>query len=714
MKSEIIHGKQFLEQGIVFLIFAALGGTLGALSGSGSSIRTHCEIAVGYAMTGDLPVIVDIKRSEPAAVDNLDRFLRRDGSVTLNPVGLKFVKYEDAEVIGKTYTLPMAGLWLQFLIGAIWRCFGFNWNVVAICIGSLFVGISGVFSVAILRKFVPPVIAILISVFACISPVVIESLPHFRDFSKLPFFIFSGWLALRCCTLNFTEKRELVLIFAGGLVLGFGLGFRTDILLTVLVVAACITFGRSPEKPFLSSRGLRVAVTALFLSGVAFPEMIRNALVVDTGEDAFMHWILLGQSNQMTRESGSINGDVRLPLKYLDLNVAALANDYSLRKTGEQVDYLKEEYGDAVKGVAMEHFYHTPYDQLIRLVAVIKTGLSGVSVRYYRGWWLKHSRSQLLGKYVVSGTRYWVKKVGEILFYCVCVPFMVFVILNHGQIGVWLCSLLMFWLCPGILQFDGRHLFHVEFLRVWILGVSFYAIFSLANSGRIQFLPKFFLLNGTQLRWLGILFFIGTGAFVISYIWQVTKLDVAVGIVKNAGGKAVEVEPAVSKNGFVFYPFSRERIFKKNEVCNYLRLNLRGLKSEGKIWILYERISPFMGDLSLPVSVCPDGEMKEIYLPIFDGVLGEGHKYVELKRRKENPTRFRGLLMSGSVSDSLVKVEVVDRVGHEFPPYLFLLDQKAGVYDLSPLKFIFGRGRKARADFDNGYYPNWFTGVEVN
>ncbi len=71
------------------------------------------------------------------------------------------------------------------------------------------------------------------------SPLQFSQLPHLRDYSKAPFFMFTlcavAWIALT----RASRGRTVTALAIIGAVLGVGFGFRTDVVSYLPLGAAC-------------------------------------------------------------------------------------------------------------------------------------------------------------------------------------------------------------------------------------------------------------------------------------------------------------------------------------------------------------------------------------------------------------------------------------------------------------------------------------------
>ena len=184
------------------------------------------------------------------------------------------------------------GAWtyLQYTVGLSWRVLGISWSGMGPLFG-LFFGIVTGLSYAIFRLGMGRALAVVCAGGIATSSLHLVNLPHLRDYSKAPFtlalVLILGWLV----TMRFNRARVMLLATAYGAVLGFGYGFRTDLLIDVpLVVITLFGFLDGGITRNLVVKGLATLVFVAAFFVVSLP--ITSAVVSRGG--CQWHVALLG------------------------------------------------------------------------------------------------------------------------------------------------------------------------------------------------------------------------------------------------------------------------------------------------------------------------------------------------------------------------------------------------------------------------------------
>ena len=156
-----------------------------------------------------------------------------------------------------------AWTYLQYTVGWSWRILGISWSGLGPLFGLLF-GTVTVLAYGIFRIGMGPLLAVMCATGFATSSLQLLNLPHLRDYSKAPFtlalVLILGWMVTR------PPRRSTVLLLAAtyGAVLGFGYGFRTDLLIN-LPVMAIVLFGFL-DGGISKNLVLKTMATALFVA----------------------------------------------------------------------------------------------------------------------------------------------------------------------------------------------------------------------------------------------------------------------------------------------------------------------------------------------------------------------------------------------------------------------------------------------------------------
>jgi hypothetical protein len=165
--------------------------------------------------------------------------------------------------VGRNALYQEAWTYLQYAVGWSWRVLGISWSRMGPLFG-LFFGTTTMLAYAIFRLGMGRLLAIVCAFGVATSPLHLLNLPHLRDYSKAPFTL--GLVLIFGLIVTRPVRRRTVLLLAAayGAVLGFGYGFRTDLLvdLPVLVIALFAFLGGGLTRNLT----LKAAAAALFLA----------------------------------------------------------------------------------------------------------------------------------------------------------------------------------------------------------------------------------------------------------------------------------------------------------------------------------------------------------------------------------------------------------------------------------------------------------------
>ena len=183
-------------------------------------------------------------------------------------------------------------LYMFYAVAAVWRAFGFSWNVLNGLVAAAFAVVAalsyGIFRLGMRRAFSLAGVAMFL-----LSPTVLFWVPSMRDFFRAPpilaTVLICGYLATR-------QTRSSVLLLLAGLLggtIGLGVGFRQDAI--ICVPPAVLTFvalaqGEAPRRIF--TRLLAVGLFAAAFAFAAWP--ILRGVNDDGGNNAF--YLLQGYS----------------------------------------------------------------------------------------------------------------------------------------------------------------------------------------------------------------------------------------------------------------------------------------------------------------------------------------------------------------------------------------------------------------------------------
>ena len=192
--------------------------------------------------------------------------------------------------LGRKGIYQGAWTYLEYAVGFAWRVLGISWSGMGPLFG-LFFGTVTTLAYGIFRLGMGPPIALAGAFGVGTSSLHLINLPHLRDYAKAPFtlglVLILGWLVTR----PVTRRTVLLLSAAYGAVLGFGYGFRTDLLidLPVIVIALFLFL----DGGLLRNVLLKTAAAALFVLTFVIVSWPVTSSVVEKGGCQW-HVALLG------------------------------------------------------------------------------------------------------------------------------------------------------------------------------------------------------------------------------------------------------------------------------------------------------------------------------------------------------------------------------------------------------------------------------------
>jgi len=212
-------------------------------------------------------------------------------SAALPPPVMEFLEQkraalDPAEVPVDVGIAPAQGKFVQdrhymlWAIALIWRVLGISWAGVRLYVAIVFAAMAAILY-GIFRLGTNRPISVVGTALCLLSPAVLSQLPYMRSISKAPFLL--GTLL----TVAYVLKREtrprtfLALALVQGLVLGFGLGFRQDIIMGLPPALLAFALGTGLRKPpTFQRRGLAIAV---LLAGFIVPAWPTLHMTGETG-----------------------------------------------------------------------------------------------------------------------------------------------------------------------------------------------------------------------------------------------------------------------------------------------------------------------------------------------------------------------------------------------------------------------------------------------
>lgn len=223
-----------------------------------------------------------------------------------------FVDYQsarfDVAAIPQEVALEAPGRgyqWLRYMlytVGYIWRMFGVSWKALAI-LTLLMLLISSIAVYKISRLAMPISWSIFVALAFTWNSAVYTQMHLFRDFSKAPFILVTVYLLARAIAKHLSWKGYLVTATLIGLVLGVGLGFRTDMLALVpLSIIVLFTCRLKPARYINVFRPM--AALLLVLTFTISGYLILSVYTTVPGENG--HHLVMGFSSRCLQEMGTL------------------------------------------------------------------------------------------------------------------------------------------------------------------------------------------------------------------------------------------------------------------------------------------------------------------------------------------------------------------------------------------------------------------------
>jgi hypothetical protein len=444
-------------------------------------------LAAAFFLFGALLTRSVIQVQQPRRVFFYERFL---SAAVLDACGLGFNEYEPArtppvldefikrqtialscDALPRDQPLRAAGWfavmhrYLAWLMTFIWRIRGVDWNVLA----TMFEAAGGAVAAlayTIGRLALNRVWAGALGLAVATSGLNLGYVTWFRDYAKAPFLLASlalhGWMVTRS-----RSARSLVaLSVMQGMVVGIGLGFRTDILVAIpmflLVVGVLLPRGVGLTLKWRAT-ALVAFVVAFLLTG--WP-VLRGY-----GQGGNIpHVMLLGLAQPFDEPLGIAAAHYAVNPTYWDFQTEMQVRAHS-RAMGvdDWAAVSTVSYDRATARYLRAVVSALPADMLVRTYAavltVFKMPFSPLTTQYCR---------TLQGS--LAGTACAVRDhVFSPLRRLPLLPVSVFLVVMAAlrlRLAAFLCACLAVYAGTSMMQYDVRHAFHLEILALWTLAFA--------------------------------------------------------------------------------------------------------------------------------------------------------------------------------------------------------------------------------------------------
>ncbi len=396
-------------------------------------------------------------------------------------------------------------IYLEWLVGAIWRVFGISWPVLepllAFALGLCAVCVYGLCRLGMNRWLSLGCVALFVS-----SPAVLDQLKSLRDFSKAPFLLCGlfaiGWLVTRRAPLRFPRLMAALM----GMVAGVGMGFRQDAFILVPATLATILFlSHGVAYQTFRRRAAAALVYVLAFLAAAAPMLTR----MEGGAQPY-HPLAQGYSMKHM-DRCSLESGLCEPLASAHDNfVFATIFSYARRATGDgslYFNYSDREDMQFTRDWVIRTALQFPADTIARGYGAVLNVLCNAdgavaTLRSHRGWiaLLAESHRRIAAFFRLAG-----------------VPIALLALLAATAATPRLAltlTLIMFYFCGYVsLDNEWRHTFHLSFVCFWAAGF----LLQLALSALVQSV-RGTAQWGLWLRRAGV--YLVLGALVLWTPWQ--------------------------------------------------------------------------------------------------------------------------------------------------------------------------------------------------
>jgi len=461
--------------------------------------------------------------------------------------------------------------YLIITIGALWRLFGIHWDVLKLYAGILFVitVLSTYITLYMLAGRIPAFIATFLVINA---PSLLFLLPSIRDYSKTTFFML--FLALSATLFHFLSKGvSLAVIISSllGLVIGFGIGFRQDVLILFLpgmffVSIVCFKLFYQGNK----FAGIMCLLFYLFsFFAVGYP--ILSAVAEDKGAVS-SHSLVQGLATTVEKTSLGGSSSYRLVYEPNDMLVHSTIVSFARRMGFQEPfnNYLSPAYGKVGRMYFRSVVKHFPADLWGRFLSVCSNCFS-TPYHFTKEQQRNRPEFSRFASLLFFADRlpFWDMLIAFIGPWVVLGLILIMGMQKMGK-GILFAGILGYLLGYPSILFEFRHVVHLVPILYGVVVLFFYELFVECYRFLLGLYQK-------EQTWGGVLIRLRNGAFVLIFvvcacvllysilnIWQ--RQQVAKLVVSYRGLKWEEVKTKQSVDGacILFQPAQNLPAFEKS------------------------------------------------------------------------------------------------------------------------------------------------------
>lgn len=347
--------------------------------------------------------------------------------------------------------------YLAASLTAVWRIRGIGWHV----LGPLFEissGLVAALAYALGRLALNRFWASAVATAIALSPLNLSYVPWLRDYSKAPFLLASLLVCGLLVTAGTSLRRLVWLSIAQGAIVGVGLGFRTDILMAVplFVLAVVVFLPPAPERRWI----MRPVALGAFLIGF----VLAGWPVVRTysqGSNS-SHVMLLGFAQPFDRALGIAPADYVVNPSYWDFQTEMRVRAYAHATGGDDwATVAPVPYDRTASQYFRDLVALLPADVLLRTYAAVLTVFRlPSSAAATRGCQLL--ASAFAGNVCTAHNRLFATLQPLVLPSAMLAVGLLAVV--SLRLAGFLCAAVLVLAGGTMLQFDSRHVFHLEVL----------------------------------------------------------------------------------------------------------------------------------------------------------------------------------------------------------------------------------------------------------
>lgn len=364
-------------------------------------------------------------------------------------------------------TFQVAHRNLMLTVATWWRVLGISWENLSTLYGLVF-GLTAGFAYLLFRTAIRPPIALALTCIFILSPPQLFNLPHLRDYIKAPFMLAA--IVMIAWLLKGSMRRDVAIwgIVVTGLTLGFGIGYRIDLIVLVPLLTTVILFMQPGS--WVTNLKPRFITTLVFL--VCFFVAASPTLLGIRGETNMAHVIVLGLMEEFDQKIGLSSAYYGLGYHYLDLYSHTVISSFAHASgyAGQTIVYPSSQYGASGLSYLIEVYKNFPAD---------------IAARYFASVWrilhlpveapvifedLYFFYDDLRPQWLMNLTHH---RAWEVVLFAVISMSAALIACKSFKLLISVFLVVLYLCGYPFLQFGVRHYFFLQVIGLWIFGLSF-------------------------------------------------------------------------------------------------------------------------------------------------------------------------------------------------------------------------------------------------